>query len=125
MQAGRCRLALRLEAWPSNGCCHTVCGKTGPAAMLRDASSAGNGRLTTLLSMRSETIRRKLSVPLVAAVAFALLHLALRLLAAVRRERAADLVLRFGELSLLAADVTFVAGMGLDQLPCHLCSPEG
>src|SRR5262245_57403492 len=64
------------------------------------------------------------SRPPVAAVAFALPHRALCFLAAVCRERAADLVLRFGEFPVLAADVTLVAGMGLDQLSCHLCPPE-
>jgi hypothetical protein len=50
----------------------------------------------------------------IAAIAFAAFDFGLGVLAAVSRQRASNLILRFGELALLAANVPLVALMRLD-----------
>ena len=55
----------------------------------------------------------------IAAIAFAAYDLGLGVLATVYRERASNLILRFGELALLAANIPLIALMRLDLSARH------
>src|SRR6266545_3378842 len=54
MEAGRCRLPSRLEAWPRTRCRHTARGGRGAHGHASRRATVGYCRLMALLSMRSE-----------------------------------------------------------------------
>src|SRR5262245_28611543 len=67
---------------------------------------------------------RRLAAAPIAPVTFAAFDGARCALAAIRFQRAADVVLRFGEFACLPADVALVALVGRDLRPWHGLVPE-